>query len=197
VACKYRTIVADPPWPFEWNGGGAYRQNGRGERHLNHKFKKGLTYKTMSIEDIATLPVSKMAEPDAHLYLWIPDCHLLEGHGATVARAWGFDPGRLIIWKKTGYGLGAFPRPQHEALIVCRRGKLPFQVRDQGSVQTFGNPYENGARLHSAKPDGMLDLIERASPGPYVELFARRARFGWDYWGDQSLGTAEMPEVAA
>jgi N6-adenosine-specific RNA methylase IME4 len=45
---------------------------------------------------------------------------------------------------------------------------------------------------HSAKPDAFLDLVEQVSPGPYVELFARRARFGWDYWGDQSLGTAEM-----
>jgi N6-adenosine-specific RNA methylase IME4 len=153
-----------------------------------------LAYKTMAIEGIAALPVGEMAEKDAHLYIWIPDCHLLEGHGATVARAWGFEPGRLVVWKKTGYGLGTFPRPQHESLIVCRRGKLPFQVRDQGSVQTFRNPYENGARVHSAKPDGMLDLIERNSPGPYLELFARRARFGWDYWGDQSLGTAEMPE---
>lgn len=193
---RYRTIVADPPWPFEWDGGGAYRIKGRGERHLNHKFKKGLPYKTMSIEEIAALPVSEMAEADAHLYVWIPDCHLVEGHGAIVARGWGFEPGRLVIWRKTGYGLGTFPRPQHEALLVCRRGKLPFQVRDQGSVQTFRNPYENGVRVHSAKPDGMLDLIERNSPGPYVELFARRARFGWDYWGDESLGTAEMPEVA-
>lgn len=40
-------------------------------------------------------------------------------------------------------------------------------------------------------------MVERVSPGPYVELFARRARFGWDYWGDQSLGTATMPESAA
>jgi N6-adenosine-specific RNA methylase IME4 len=52
-------------------------------------------------------------------------------------------------------------------------------------------------REHSAKPDAMLDMVESVSPGPYVELFARRARFGWDYWGDQSLGTAELPEAAA
>jgi N6-adenosine-specific RNA methylase IME4 len=48
------------------------------------------------------------------------------------------------------------------------------------------------ADAHSRKPDAWLDLIERVSPGPYVELFARRARFGWDYWGDESLGTAEL-----
>jgi N6-adenosine-specific RNA methylase IME4 len=50
---------------------------------------------------------------------------------------------------------------------------------------------------HSEKPQAFLDLVEQVSPGPYLELFARRARFGWDYWGDESLGTADMPEAAA
>lgn len=192
MSAPYGTLVADPPWPFEWNGGGAYRENGRGERHLNHKFKKGMPYQTMSIEDIAALPVEGMAAEHAHLFLWIPDAHLIAGHGFTISRAWGFEPGRLLIWHKTGFGLGKFPRPQHEALIVCRRGNLPFTVTDTGSVQRWKLPYENGSRAHSRKPDGAIDLIERASPGPYVELFARRARFGWDYWGDESLGTATM-----
>lgn len=193
---QYGTIVADPPWPFEWNGGRAYRRIGRGERHLNHKFKKGLPYSCMSIEDIAALPVAAMAADDSALFLWIPDCHLIAGHGETVARAWGFEPLRLLIWRKSGYGLGRFPRPQHEALIVCKRGHVRFQVADTGSVVDWKTPYENGARAHSRKPDGALDLIERASPGPYLEMFARRARFGWDYWGDESLGTAEMPAAS-
>jgi N6-adenosine-specific RNA methylase IME4 len=46
--------------------------------------------------------------------------------------------------------------------------------------------------MHSAKPEAFLDLVEQVSPGPYLELFARRARFGWDYWGDESLETAEV-----
>jgi N6-adenosine-specific RNA methylase IME4 len=190
---RYRTILADPPWPIAWTGGSATRVNGRGERHVNHKFKSDLPYDRMSIDAICALPVSDLAEADAHLYLWIPDEFLIEGVGARVVRAWGFEPGRLLIWHKTGFGLGRFPRPQHEALIVCRRGSLPFQVADVGSVQTWKFPYENGARAHSRKPDGSIDLIERASPGPYLELFARRARLGdWHYWGDESLGTAEM-----
>lgn len=48
-------------------------------------------------------------------------------------------------------------------------------------------------QAHSQKPEAFLDLVEQVSPGPYLEMFARRARFGWDYWGDQSLGTAELP----
>jgi N6-adenosine-specific RNA methylase IME4 len=190
VGVKYRTIVADPPWPIAWTGGAATRVNGRGERHVNHKFKADLPYERMSLEAIRELPVTELAERDAHLYLWTPDQFLIDGSAGRVVTSWGFQPGRLLIWRKTGFGLGRFPRPQHEAVIVCRRGSLPFRVDDVGSVQTWKFAYENGARAHSRKPDGFLALVERASPGPYLEMFARRARFGWDYWGDESLQTA-------
>jgi N6-adenosine-specific RNA methylase IME4 len=57
--------------------------------------------------------------------------------------------------------------------------------------------YEWPRGPHSAKPEAFLDIVEQVSPGPYLEMFARRARFGWDYWGNESLGTATMPEEAA
>lgn len=67
------------------------------------------------------------------------------------------------------------------------------------SVQRWRQPHasHNGGKMHSAKPDAALDLIEQVSPGPYLELFARRARFGWEYAGDESLGTVEMAGMAA
>lgn len=184
---RYRTIVADPPWPFRWDG----RAGGR------RRNDTPMTYSLMTLDDIAALPVADLAEPDAHLYLWVtPELHR-NGEGVRVAEAWGFRVIHEIIWAKPNFGMGAFPRHQHEPLLVCRRGNLPFALRDVGSVQRWSQPYltttgTGAGKTHSAKPDGALDLIEQASPGPYVEMFARRARFGWDYWGDQSLGTAEM-----
>lgn len=198
----FRTIVADPPWPLKWTGGGATRKNDRGELHLNAKFKSPLPYQTLTVAEIAALPVAELADADAHLYLWIPDQFLIEGAGARVAKAWGFKPIRLLVWRKTGYGLGRFPRPQHEAVIVCRRGTLPFAVRDVGSVQTWKMPYKRiidrhgkvgAARDHSHKPGELQDLVERASPGPYLELFARRQRPGWSVWGDQVAADVVMP----
>ena len=56
-----------------------------------------------------------------------------------------------------------------------------------------GSVVAANVEAHSAKPECFLDFIETISPAPRVELFARRARFGWDYWGDESLNTAEMP----
>jgi N6-adenosine-specific RNA methylase IME4 len=176
---KYRTILADPPWPIRWNGG----RGGRRRRAVP------LAYPLMSVDAIKALPVSEWAAPAAHLYLWVtPELHR-QGVGVDVARAWGFAVVGEIIWSKPNYGMGAFPRPAHEPLLVCRRGRLAFARNDVGSVQTWSQHRGkgNGGKIHSAKPDGAIDLIESASPGPYLELFARRARFGWSYYGDEAL----------
>ena len=74
------------------------------------------------------------------------------------------------------------------AEINARKGAAPLKPLAKATSRWFEWP--RGA--HSSKPDAFLDLVEQVSPGPYLELFARRARFGWSYWGDQSLGTAEM-----
>lgn len=171
----YSTIVADPPWPFDWNGG----KGGRRRRATT------LGYSTMPLEDIAALPVGDLAADDAHLYLWVTREFFREGGGVKVARAWGFDPVGEIIWRKRNFGTGHFPRPGHEPLLICRRGSLPFAgPYNVHSVQDWPQVYAtNGGKSHTAKPDAGMDLIERTSPAPRVELFARAPRLGWDSWG--------------
>lgn len=149
----FRTIVADPPWPIVWTTGKT-RVNGRGERHENHK--RDLGYKTMSIDEIAGLPVGSIAEADAHLYLWVVDRFLMDGSAVRAAKAWGFQPKRLLIWKKTGFGLGSFPRPQHESCLIATRGKLPFALRNVGSVQTWKLVYERRGRSAGRFPSSFL-----------------------------------------
>lgn len=188
---RFRTIVADPPWPFRWDGG----KGGRRRRATE------LGYRTMTLEQIAALPVADMADPKGcHLFLWVtPELHRA-GEGVRVARAWGFEPVDELIWEKPNLGMGRFPRHVHEPLLIARRGDIAFTgPRNVRSVQRWAQPHvpHNGGKVHSAKPDGALDLIEQASPGPYLELFARRARFGWDYAGDESLATIEMAGLAA
>jgi N6-adenosine-specific RNA methylase IME4 len=108
----------------------------------------------------------------------------------------------------------SIPKPQHwDALLAAvptlveldeavkeqnaRKGQARKPATPlQGRVDTRWFTWPRGA--HSSKPDAFYDMVERVSPGPYLELFARRARLGdWDYWGDQSLGTAEMGGEAA
>lgn len=78
--------------------------------------------------------------------------------------------------------------------INARKGTAsPLPLR-RAPGRWFNWPRSRG---HSGKPEAFLDLVEQVSPGPYLELFARRARFGWDYWGDESLGTVEMGGAVA
>ena len=180
---KYRTIVADPPWPFEWQGapGGARRN------------ASTLGYKTMGYEQIAALRPS--VDRDATLLLWVTQEALHQGWAPIVATAWGFSArSGELVWHKRNFGMGAYPRMAHELCVIYRRGSgslRPDAPRDVPSVQTWKQPHGTG-KIHSAKPDGFYDFVGAGFVGPYLELFARRARFGWDYWGDQSLGTAEM-----
>lgn len=170
----YTTIVADPPWPFRWSGGIG---------GLRRKVTR-LSYSLMTLDHIQGLPVGDLAAPAAHLWLWAtPEMNRL-GQGVAVAEAWGFDVIDEIIWEKPNFGVGVMPRHCHEPLLLCRRGGLPFGgPRDVRSVQKWTQPRTTSGKAHSAKPDAALDLVEQVSPGPYVELFARRPRLGWDHWG--------------
>lgn len=169
----YRTIVADPPWPIRWNGG----VGGRRARAVP------LAYSLMPIDEIIALPVGELADADAHLFLWVTAEFNRRGVGVHVAESWGFDVRSEIIWRKRNFGMGAMPRLGHEVLLVATRGSLPWTgPKNVHSVQEWPQVYENG-KHHSAKPHAALDLVEQVSPGPYVELFSRTPRLGWDSWG--------------
>jgi len=182
---RYRTIVADPPWPMTGAKLRPWRIGAGGRRFRATE----VPYDFMAQADIDALPVADLAEDDAHLYLWVPAKFNREGIGVATATAWGFTVISEFVWDKVNYGLGAFPRPQHEIVLVCRRGKLAFAPRNVGSIFRAGVERipNNGGKRHSAKPEAFLDLVERASPPPYLELFARRNRLGWSTWGNESL----------
>lgn len=171
---RYRTIVADPPWRF---GSAATKADAR--KH----------YETMALDDICALPVADFVEDDAHLWLWVLNGMVEEGY--RVVREWGFSPLTLVTWCKPQPGVGYYLRNNTEHCILASRGQP--MVPENKPISTWFK-WPRGA--HSAKPDAFYDLVEQVSPPEYVEMFARRARFGWDYWGDQSLGTATLGEVA-
>jgi N6-adenosine-specific RNA methylase IME4 len=177
---KYRTIVADPPWHYDRTGI-SFKDADSGEFTGT-----GLPYGTMTVADIAALPVSEWAEPDAHLYLWTTQRYLWSAH--EIARAWGFVPGKVLVWCKapTGFSMGGRYGNACEFIVFAQRGTVPIEQRVPRDW------WEWPRTAHSAKPEAFLDLVEQVSPAPRLEMFARRARFGWDYWGDESLGTAEM-----
>jgi N6-adenosine-specific RNA methylase IME4 len=143
----------------------------------------------MSVEEIAALPVSEMAEADAHLYLWTTNKYLPAAF--SVVTAWGFRYSTPLVWCKRPIGsfLGGAFTPSAEFVLFARRGKLPHLAR--AAQQWFEWPRQGQGR-HSQKPDAFGDLVEQVSPGPYLELFARRQRLGWDTWGNEALNHVEM-----
>jgi N6-adenosine-specific RNA methylase IME4 len=180
---RYRTIVADPPWEI----GKVIPAGGRRARTTK------VPYGMLSIDAIKALPVAELAAENAHLYLWSTRRLFREGHAVDVARAWGFRPVGEVIWGLRNPGMGTRSHANdHEPVLVAVRGSLPFVADEPMGVHFWKQLYASGGKAHSAKPEAFLDRVEEWSPGPYVELFARRARFGWDYWGDESLGTAEL-----
>lgn len=170
----YSTIVADPPWAYP-GGVSAGGTPGKPVKSFD------LPYSGMTVDDICALDVRALMADDAWLFLWTTNRYLLQSF--RVIDAWGFRYRQMIVWNKLGaspFG-GTFVANGGEYLIGCSRGKPTLLGRAQGtSVITASRP---GAGKHSTKPAPFLDLIEQTCPGPYVELFARAPRLGWDSWG--------------
>jgi N6-adenosine-specific RNA methylase IME4 len=189
---KYRTIVADPPWEYgkfnSFSTSGPTRMKGRVSSAA-----RALSYPTMTVAEISALPVPMLAADDAHLYLWTTSRYLRSAFD--VAEAWGFSYSTLLTWVKApmGSGMGGAFHPTTEFVLFARRGSLAPLARAGSTHFHAKRPYDDaGKPIHSGKPDAFLDLVEQVSPGPRVELFARRQRLGWDTWGNEALNHVEL-----
>lgn len=184
---SYATIVADPPWDYSSDKRMSWTKRG-GDRELREA-----PYAPLSLEELAGLPVRELADHNAHLYLWTTQRYLRESFWIT--EAWGFQPVKTLVWAKhpRGFNVGGTFQSATEFIVFARRGKLA--AKQQVERDWFDWP-RNGNR-HSAKPEAFLDLVESVSPGPYLEVFARRNRLGWDTWGDEAFEHVDAsPKVA-
>lgn len=183
LAPPYSTITADPPWMYQRNPGA--RSGG-----VPNVSMAEAQYPTMTNEEVMALPVGSIAADAAHLYLWVTNPTLFGGRFSRatprdIVEAWGFRYVTLLTWVKTnkdggvgGGGMGWYFRGHTEHVVFAVRGGLgvPAWLREP-------NVFEAPRNGHSAKPAAFYDLVERVSPGPYVELFARQPRLGWDSHG--------------
>jgi N6-adenosine-specific RNA methylase IME4 len=171
---EYACIVADPPWMVNRLESPGSKGFGTQQGILR---SVALEYPTMSVEEISALEIP--AARDAHLYIWTINAYVEVTYG--IARAWGFEPSTLLSWIKApmGLGLGGTFCNTTEFILFCRRGTLKAKKR----VDRTWWGWPRGA--HSAKPEHFQNIVESVSPGPYLEMFARRQRPGWDVWGNQ------------
>jgi len=174
---RFGTILADPPWRF---------QNSTGKVAPEHR--RLSRYGTLSLSEIAALPVGAIAADTAHLYLWIPNALLAEG--LAVMGAWGFTYKSNIVWHKIrkdggsdGRGVGFYFRNVTELVLFGVRGK---NARTRAAGRRQVNLLSTRKREHSRKPDEIYPIIEACSRGPFLELFARGERPGWKAWGNQA-----------
>lgn len=166
---KYRCIVIDPPWDI--------KKIERAERP-----NQGVTldYPTMSLEQIADeslVPVRAHADEDCHLYLWVTHKYLPAG--LELMEAWGFRYQCMMTWRKN-VGITPFSwMYDTEHVLFGRRGNLPLE--QLGLRLSFDAPVQG----HSVKPDVFYERVVAASPGPRIDMFARKPREGFEVWGNE------------
>lgn len=186
-AGQFECILADPPWAFRTFSGENMTPHRCAEDH----------YPTMTLDEMAELPVGQVAAKDCALFMWVVGSHLAES--IELAAAWGFTfKTDAFYWLKerlwgagqldwiTGdvpelrQGFGYWTRKQVEPCWLFTRGK-PRRL-NKGVRQVIVAP----RREHSRKPDEQYARIEALVGGPYLELFARQRRPGWTAWGNQT-----------
>jgi len=133
-----------------------------------------------------SLPIPELAADDAHLWLWVPNGLVPEA--IQLIKDWGFTYRNSFYWIKPRLGLGVYLRNASETVLFATRGKAP--VLFKGQPNWLFAPLQD----HSHKPEEMYEVIERVSPGPYLELFARRHRHGWDSWGNEIDSDIYIPD---
>lgn len=169
---KFATIVIDPPW--DWRDEGDVDQLGRARP----------TYDTMSIEQLLEYPIPDLADVDCHLYLWITNRSLPKGF--VLIERLGFRYVTCLTWCKPSFGMGNYYRGSTEHLLFAVCGSQALKRKDVGTWLEAPRPPGAG---HSGKPDAAYSMIESCSPGPYIDIFARRERHGWTTHGAEVCTT--------
>jgi N6-adenosine-specific RNA methylase IME4 len=159
---RWATIYADPPWLYDNQGTRAATQN---------------HYPGLTIDELCELPVAELAADNAHLHLWVTNAFLFEA--PTLFDAWGFEFKSSFVWVKSEIGIGNYWRNAHEFLLTAVRGNA--RRFNDANLPSW---IECNRGRHSSKPEQVRAMLERASPGPYLELFAREKAERWDAWGN-------------
>jgi N6-adenosine-specific RNA methylase IME4 len=170
---RYRTIVVDPPWQYRVSSLPPSSRAATGHRSR----AAAENYGTLAAEAIAEIPVGDWADTDAHLYIWATNAFMVEAHD--LMRVWRFEHKTILTWVKPNVGMGHYYRNTTEHVLFGVRGRL--KALNTNTRTDFRAPRGK----HSEKPAAFYDMVESMSPGPYLDVFARRHRFNWDTYGNE------------
>jgi len=153
--CFY-VVVIDPPWPYE-----------------------DLPYPTMTLEQIAAIPVPDLLEQNAVVWLWTTNRFMYDS--IRIAReCWGLEQRNIVTWVKDRFVTGKWLQGQTEHCLLLTRGKPVHRFEGRSTL------LEGKVREHSRKPEEFYELVEATCPGSKLELFAREKRPGWEAWGAET-----------
>ena len=181
----YRCLLLDPPWNEKGGSRGA-------DKH----------YPLLATPDIPRVVMQSplwLPADNAHLWLWVTSNFLEDG--LFVMRALGFRYVSNAVARAAGveriaetfraprscsaddgldFDLFASPVQQ-----VTTPKASSIDRRKAGPHGRLPRRFEAPRGRHSQKPEESYRRIERVSPGPRAEIFAREKREGWDVWGNE------------
>lgn len=160
---KFGTVYADPPWVYD---------------NQSTRAATGNHYDGLTVDELCELPVRDLVADDAHLHLWTTNAFLFDC--PRIFDAWGFEFRSSFVWVKPQIGIGNYWRNSHEFLLTAIRGDAK-----RFNDRTLKSWLECDRSRHSEKPFVVRDYIRRASPGPFLEMFARTPSEGWTSWGNE------------
>ncbi len=185
---SYNVLHIDCPWSFRvWS-----KDTGNGRSAESH-------YPTLTLETLKALPMQSLMGDDCAVFLWATWPLLPEA--LEVGAAWGleyktcaFDWVKLTANGKPHFGMGYYTRANTEPCLLFTQGSpkridkgVPQLLVESAQLSLFP-PLVAQVQAHSVKPDETYRRIERLTEGPYLDVFARRNRPGWDAIGNEIDG---------
>ncbi|HZL28977.1 MAG TPA: MT-A70 family methyltransferase [Acidobacteriaceae bacterium] len=179
---KFDIIYADPPWDY----GGKLQFDRTSKASDKIDLKKGIfissasfQYPTLTLQEIAKLPLIDIARPDCLLFMWATSPHLQQA--IELGKAWGFSYRTVaFIWDKMIHNPGKYTLSNCELCLVFKRGRIPSPRGARNIQQLVRAPRGK----HSAKPTAVRNFINDMFPTQTkIELFARQTAPGWHVWG--------------
>jgi len=158
VVGRFRTIVIDPAWDYDWLS-------------VAGRAKPG--YAMQLHEDLLALDVAAWADDQegCHLYCWVTNNFM--ARACELVKHWGFQHRTIITWiKPPPFGLGSYFRNSTEHVIFATRG----DTTTRPAAASLPTHFEAPRGEHSEKPEKFYEIVRAASYPPYGEANQRESR---------------------
>lgn len=174
---KFDVIYADPAWKFSSGKTGGSMNSGAGQK-----------YDVMTIEELKSMPVQKLASDNCLLVMWWVGA--MPQEAIDLVKSWGFKLKNMngFVWNKLTvkellpfFGMGYYTRAGSESAIIATKGTPNIKSRSVRAV------YTGPVGKHSEKPNEFRVRINKlmGKECPKIELFARTKTEGFEAWGNQ------------